>query len=133
MTPGSALNSTIELCASTYKIYIVPRDPRRLSCSVWSMVDPHYHDGVLWRQNSGGFKAGRSFVRTGPPGLGDFMGFKFFTGQMMILEGKAGKDKISPNQAELHELAHHQGALAGVVSDWESCAALFESWGFRKR
>ncbi len=120
--------ASIESAAVFHKICVLPRNPSKLPVSVWKMPDPNYHVGVIWRQNVGGFQKGKSFIRLGLPGIPDFIGFRFATGQFWTIEAKASKGTLSPDQAAFANLCVSTGVLTGVVRSYEDANALFKRW-----
>lgn len=128
----SRILSEIEACCSHYKICVLPRNPKKLSISVWAMPDPVFHVGVIWRQNAGGAKYESRFVRFGLPGTPDFSGWLFKTGQRIGIEAKTSKGKSSLDQIAHWGLAHLTNSLVGIARSYDSCAILLESWGLRR-
>ena len=127
----SRVLAEIEAAASHYRICVLPRNPKKLYCSVWSMADPSYHVGVIWRQNTGGFQKGHSFIRLGMSGQADFTGWLFKTGQRIEIEAKSQKGELSPSQVSFHALAQATGLLRGTVRSYDDACDLFQSWGLK--
>lgn len=125
----SRILSEIESCCMTYKLCVLPRNPMKLCVSVWSMPDPAFHVGVIWRQNVGGFRKGRSFIRLGMPGEADFTGWLFKTGQRIQIEAKTAKGTLSPSQESHRVLCLKTGVLWGVARSYGDCEMVLKSWG----
>ena len=135
----SKVLAEIESAASHVGFCVLPRNPKSLPCSVWSMPDPHFHVGVIWRQNTGAVKIGRRFVRFGVPGLPDFIGWLFPDrakerpiGQFLTIEAKSGRSTRSPDQAAFGLLAAKTGVVDGVAASYDEAIALFRCWGLNK-
>lgn len=65
----------------------------------------------IWRQNAGGMKIGDSFVRFGFPGESDLQGLMAPNGRFLAIEGKAGKDRMSPAQLTFKAMIESLGGL----------------------
>lgn len=119
----------IEAACAHHKICVLPRNPKRLSCSVWAMPDPAYHHGVIWRVNTGVARYRNQFVRFGMPGDADFSGWIFSSSKRIELEAKCGKAKLSPDQVVRGALCLRTGLLYGVVRSYADCDELLTAWG----
>lgn len=128
----SRVLSEIELAAATFKICVLPRNSLRLSVSPWSLPDPAFHIGVIWRTNTGASRIGRRFVRFGISGTPDYEGFLFKGGRRMTIEAKSDKGTENANQRAYSKLAHATGVLHGVVRSYADCVELLDSWGLRR-
>ena len=122
----------IEAACSHYRFCILPRNPKTLYTSVWTVPDPDFHAGVLYRQNVGGFKKGRSFIRLGLPGLADFSGWRFKDGRRLQIEAKSAKGVLSLDQIAHRDLCLKTGVLWGLARSYEDCVKLLESWGLKQ-
>lgn len=117
----SRILAEIEACCAHHKICVLPRNPKKLACSVWVMPDPAYHVGVIWRQNTGGMLKGKQFVRFGLPGTPDFTGWLFKSGIRLSIEAKAVLGVLTPDQLSFASLARFTGTLHGVIRSYEDC------------
>lgn len=131
MTESSVLVE-IEMACMAYKICVLPRNPKTLACSVWSMPDPLHHSGVVRRVNTGALKAGNRFIRFGLPGIPDFEGWRFSDGRTLAIEAKSATGTLSPDQRAYAALAARTGVLVGLARSYDECAMLLETWGFEK-
>lgn len=122
----------VEAAASHFKICVLPRNPKRLSCSVWSMPDPAFHVGVMWRQNTGALRVGARLVRFGLNGDGDFKGWLFKDARYFELEAKTLNGKLSPNQIAKRDLCIKTGVPWGLVRSYDEAVEVLESWGLRR-
>lgn len=127
----SPVLSEIEVCCSHFKICVLPRNSLRLSISPWSLPDPAFHIGVIWRTNTGASRIGRRFVRFGIKGSPDFQGWIFKDGRRMTIEAKSDTGTENPNQRAYAKLALATGVLHGVVRSYAECVELFDLWGLR--
>lgn len=76
-------------------------------------------DGFSWRASSTGVydsSAGK-FRTAAKKGVSDILAC--FKGQLIAIEVKIGKDRLSPEQAGFIENIKHAGGTAFVVSDFE--------------
>lgn len=135
----SGVLSEIEAAAVHHRICVLPRNPKKLSCSVWSMPDTRYHVGVIWRRNTGALKQGNRFIRFGMPGDSDFTGWLFAVSaegrregaRLIELEAKQPGKALSPNQEAKRALAQATGVLWGRASSYDEACALFKFWGLK--
>lgn len=127
----SSILSEIEAACSHHRICVLPRNPKKLYCSVWSMPDTKFHIGVIWRQNVGGFEKGRSFIRLGQAGLADFTGFLFGSGRRLEIEVKTDTGELNGSQEAFRDLALSAGILYGVARSYDGCCKLLEGWGLK--
>lgn len=88
-TPGTKLNNDILLAVGK-------RFPRTVR---------------LWRQNAGGVMVGNQFVRFGLKGESDLQGLMAPNGRFLAIEGKAGKDRMSPAQLTFKAMIEGFGGL----------------------
>lgn len=73
------------------------------------------HKGIFaWRNNSGGFKKGKHFIRFGAVGSPDILGI-MPNGQALCIECKVGKNVTSEAQMNWLSVAKKQGALVLIV------------------
>jgi len=78
------------------------------------------HNGYAWRAASVGvFDTKRAIFRTAPKkGVSDIL--VCFKGQLIAIEVKIGKDRLSNEQIGFMENIIHAGGQAFVVSDFDS-------------
>ena len=124
----SRILAEIEAAASHYRICVLPRNPKKLYCSVWAMPDQQYHAGVIWRTNTGAARMGNRFVRFGLPGMPDFEGWLFKSGLRLSIEAKAGIAKETPDQRSYAILARSTGVLHAVCRSYGDATAIFSIW-----
>lgn len=104
------------------------RDPRPLEKDVLADIlktlrsDPRI--GYVWRQNSGVFREGERYIRSGPKGMPDLCGV-LLGGKAFFIEVKRdAKSQPEPHQAERLGQLRSIGAIAGVAWSVESALAL---------
>ena len=66
-----------------------------------------------WRNNSGGMKVGKRFLRFGMPGSPDIIGI--VDGCFLAIETKAPKGELSESQIAWHQQAKRAGCTVHVV------------------
>lgn len=132
MTPESIVNREIESALMHHKIYVMPRQMSRLSISPWSLPDPAFHLGVMWRENTGVARYGRQSVRFGVPGHPDWTGWAFKRGLRLSIEAKRPGARETPIQRSYAILAQMTGICHGVVCSYDDCCRLLNTWGFEK-
>lgn len=74
-----------------------------------------YRGFEVWRNNNVRAVAGRTF--TGKKGIGDIIGFNKRTGIFLTAEVKAGKDKLSQEQADFLLSVQKAGGIALVIHE----------------
>lgn len=85
--------------------------------------------GILaWRQNTGGVKYGKQFVRFGEPGLSDILGV-WADGRFLAIECKVGRNKLSDNQQAFLDNVEKAGGLALVVRDVKDLESVMRDHG----
>lgn len=80
--------------------------------------------GYVWRHSSGVFQDGERYIRTGPSGLPDLIGFLTGSGRAFFLEVKRPGLKADERQAQRLDHFKRSGAIAGVCWSVESALAL---------
>jgi hypothetical protein len=122
----------IEYCLSHYGFFVIPRDTRAShgdGWSIWKEIDPTRYVGVIWRSNTGAMRNERKrLVRFGVPGLPDFAGWLFSTGQRISLEVKTQEGKLTVDQQAYLALAYQTGILSAVVRSYKDCEQLLTEW-----
>lgn len=118
----------IEAAAAHAGFCVLPRNPKKLACSVWDMPDPAYHKGVLWRTNTGAIRVEKRFIRFGLPGVPDFTGWLFSNGRRIDIEAKTDNGKLSPAQKAYSGLCLKTGVMWGMARSYGEAAALFDLW-----
>lgn len=66
---------------------------------------------VLWRQNTGAAKFGKSFVRFGLPGQADLSGVIAPSGRALFIECKSARGVQSPQQKVFQRFVEKHGGL----------------------
>lgn len=125
-------NAIVDECLyalAHFGFYVIPRG----KVSVWPDIDPTKYVGVVWRQNTGGVKIGRSFVRFGIPGLPDLMGWHFPTGVRVAIEVKTAEGVMNPNQKKHMDLAQATGCIAFVARSYQDVERELKSRGFQRK
>ena len=76
--------------------------------------------GFAWRNNSVGiFDRSRGIYRTAPKkGVSDILAC--FKGQLIAIEVKIGKDRLSPEQTGFLKSIQHAGGIAFVATSYEN-------------
>lgn len=124
-------NAVVEEClaCAVHRGWLVI-DPRKVSAEgVLSILETtqgrSWHGGFIWRNNTGGAKIGRSFVKFGLPGTPDITGISR-SGQWVGFECKTAKGKVSPVQAAFHEVVTRLGGRVSVVRNYAEMARALE-------
>lgn len=68
----------------------------------------------VWRNNTGAFKVGDRFIRTGMKGLPDILGV-LQGGKLLAIEVKRESGRVSPEQEEVLLRLKNAGAVAFVA------------------
>jgi len=82
-----------------------------------------------WRNNSGGQKIGRHFVRWGEPGAADVLGV-LPGGRLLCVEAKVGRNRPTPAQEAWLSMVRAAGALALVTRSVQELEEQFREAGY---
>ena len=85
----------------------------------------HAKGVMAWRNNSGGIVKEKRFIRFGEVGSPDILGCLGYTGRLLAIECKVGRNKLSEAQESWLARAEQRGALVIVARSVDDLVAHF--------
>ena len=96
---------------------------RQLTLAVETLLQ--FNGWLVWKNGASALRIGDRFVRTGTAGVPDLMACR--GGQLLCVEIKAGKDRLSAAQSDWLLKAKQHGAIVIVAHHIEDVSTYLES------